>query len=129
MVEMEQQMWREGDLFRAQQKDELAESSSVDGVSSRMGNLALAAAPDSKRSKRVSSAASAKAPTPSKTSHSTTGGGDEEVAFGLEGKEGGTTQGDLLRASRTKNARVPSSPSGLGPGPSWDRSGSRLTRK
>jgi len=129
MVEMEQQMWREGDLFRARLKEEQSESSCVDGVSNRMGKLALAAAPDSKRSKRVGVSSGAKASS-SKNSHASTTEVGEEVAFGLEGKEGGTTQGDLLRASRTKNARGPSPSSGLAPGPSsWDRSDGRLTRK
>ena len=138
MVEMEQAMWREGDLYRARLKDEqrvsaaakeLAESPGVEGVSSSMGNLALAAAPDSKRSKRVTGAGAKGAPSSSRSDSKEVSKAEEE-AFGLEGAAGGTTQGDLLRASRAKNVRGASS-LGAGPGPSWDRGdgSSRLTRK
>jgi hypothetical protein len=134
MVEMEQAMWREGDLYRARLRDEQrlsaaakeSESPGVEGVLSIMGNLALAAAPDSKRSKRAMGGGAKGAPSSSRPDSKEAPKAEEE-AFGLEGAAGGTTQGDLLRASRAKNVRGASSVSG----PSWDRGdgSSRLTRK
>ncbi len=102
MVEMEQVMWREGELFRQRQ-----EKGSMEGVSSSMGSLALCPViPDAKRSKLlgVNAAASEKE----------------------DSSEEGTTQGDILRAMRARGGAAARGKDES----SWGRNdGFRLSRK
>ena len=91
MVEMEQIMWREGDLYR--QRKEAEAAAKVDGVSSSFGSLALG--PEAKRNKRYGAAAKV----------DRRGAAEDDD----DGAEEGKTQGDMLRAMRARNGGAPSS--------------------
>lgn len=105
MVEMEPIMWREGDLFRQRNTEH---QSNVDGVSASLGSLALGSHSSSLDSKHYRGAA------------------ESDVAS-IQEEDEGKTQGDMLRAMRSRNAGVLKHSRD---GASWQRDGeSRLTRK